>query len=57
MMFNPDTAPGAGSYFLGAFEAAGRALGIKAAAAPVHSEAEIENAIGRLAREGMAVSS
>jgi putative ABC transport system substrate-binding protein len=51
MMFNPDTAPGGGSYFLTAFEAAGRALGIKAAAAPVHSESEIENAIGSLARE------
>lgn len=51
MMFNPDTAPGAGSYFLPAFEAAGRALGIKAAAAPVRSETEIENAISSLARE------
>ncbi len=51
MMFNPDTAPGAGSYFLSAFEAAGRALGIKAAAAPVHSETEIENVIASLARE------
>ena len=51
MMFNPDTAPGGGSYFLPAFEAAGRALGIKAAAAPVRSETEIENAIGSLARE------
>jgi putative ABC transport system substrate-binding protein len=51
MMFNPDTAPGGGSYFLPAFETAGRALDIKAAAAPVRSETEIENAIGSLARE------
>jgi putative tryptophan/tyrosine transport system substrate-binding protein len=51
MMFNPDTAPGAGSYFLPAFEAAGRAFGIKAAAAPVRSEADIENTIASLARE------
>ena len=51
MMFNPDTAPGGGNYFLPAFEAAGRALGIKTAAAPVRGETEIANAIGSLARE------
>jgi putative ABC transport system substrate-binding protein len=51
MMFNPDTAPGGGSYFLAAFEAAGRAFSIKAAAAPVHSEIEIENTIASLAQE------
>jgi putative tryptophan/tyrosine transport system substrate-binding protein len=51
MMFNPDTAPGGGSYFLPAFETAGHALGIKAAAAPVRSDTEIENAIRSLARE------
>jgi putative ABC transport system substrate-binding protein len=51
MMFNPDTAPGGGSYFLAAFETAGRAFGIEARAAPVRSESEIESAIVRLARE------
>jgi putative tryptophan/tyrosine transport system substrate-binding protein len=51
MMFNPDTAPGGGNYFLPNFEAAGRALGIKTAAAPVRSETEIANVIGSLAGE------
>ena len=51
MMFNPDTAPGGGSYFLPAFEAAGRVLGIKAVPAPVRSESDIESAISGLARE------
>jgi putative tryptophan/tyrosine transport system substrate-binding protein len=51
MMFNPDTAPGGGSYFLAAFETAGRALNIKATGAPVRNEIDIENAIGSLARE------
>jgi len=52
MMFNPDTAPGSGRYFLTAFEVAGRALGIKATAAPVRSAVDIENTIASLAREG-----
>jgi putative ABC transport system substrate-binding protein len=51
MIFNPDSAPGGGSYFLPGFEAAGRALGIKTAAAPVRSENDIESAISGLARE------
>jgi len=51
MMFNPDTAPGGGSYFLGAFETAGRAFGINAMAAPVRSEQDIESAMNGLARE------
>jgi putative ABC transport system substrate-binding protein len=51
IMFNPDTAPGGGSYFLSAFEAAARSLKMAPIAAPVHSDAEIEAAITSLGRE------
>jgi putative tryptophan/tyrosine transport system substrate-binding protein len=42
IMFNPDTAPSGGSYFLPPFEAAARSLSVAAIAAPVHSDAEID---------------
>jgi putative tryptophan/tyrosine transport system substrate-binding protein len=51
IMFNPDTAPGGGSYFLPAFEAAAQLLKVAPIVAPVHSDAEIETAITSLARE------
>jgi putative ABC transport system substrate-binding protein len=51
IMFNPDTAPGGGGYFLHSFEAAGTALGVKPIVAPVRSPSEIEKVIGDLARE------
>jgi putative ABC transport system substrate-binding protein len=51
IMFNPDTAPGGGSYFLGPFEAAARSLTVEPAQASVHSDAEIEAAITALGRE------
>jgi putative ABC transport system substrate-binding protein len=51
MMFNPDTAPGGGNYFLPSFEAAGRALGIEPIVSPVRSDSEIDAAIAALARE------
>jgi putative ABC transport system substrate-binding protein len=51
MMFNPDTAPGGGSYYLPAFEAAARSLKVAAITAPVHSDAEIETVITSLGRE------
>ena len=51
IMFNPDTAPGGGGYFLHSFEAAGAALGVKPTVAPVRSPSEIEKVIGDLARE------
>jgi hypothetical protein len=51
IMFNPDTAPGGGSYFLGPFEAAARSFSMEAIRAPVRSEAEIETVISGLARE------
>jgi putative ABC transport system substrate-binding protein len=51
IMFNPDTAPGGGSYFLPAFEAAARSLKVAPIAARVHSDAEIETVITSLGRE------
>jgi putative ABC transport system substrate-binding protein len=51
IMFNPDTAPGGGSYYLGPFEAAARSLGVEPTQARVHSDAEIESAIAALGRE------
>jgi ABC-type uncharacterized transport system substrate-binding protein len=51
IMFNPDTAPGGGSYFLGAIEAAARSFGVEAITAAVRSDGEIETAINKLGRE------
>jgi putative tryptophan/tyrosine transport system substrate-binding protein len=50
-MFNPDTAPGGGSYYLPAFEAAARSLKVTPIAAPVHSNAEIETVMTSLGGE------
>jgi putative ABC transport system substrate-binding protein len=50
-MFNPDTAPGGGSYFLPSLEAAARTRKVEPIAAPVHSDAEIETVITSLGRE------
>jgi putative tryptophan/tyrosine transport system substrate-binding protein len=50
-MFNPDTAPGGGAYFLPSFRAAAQALRLEPIVAPVHSDAEIETAITSLGRE------
>jgi putative tryptophan/tyrosine transport system substrate-binding protein len=52
MMFNPDTAPGGGSYYLPAFEAAARLSNVEPIRAPVHSDAEIELVMTSLARDG-----
>lgn len=51
IMFNPDTAPGGGSYFLPSFEAAARSLNVASVTASVHSEAEIETAITALGHQ------
>jgi putative tryptophan/tyrosine transport system substrate-binding protein len=51
IMFNPDTAASAGSYYLPSFEAAARSLKVVPIAAPVHSDAEIETVMTSLARE------
>jgi putative tryptophan/tyrosine transport system substrate-binding protein len=50
-MFNPETTPGGGKYFLASFEAAAGALGIEPVAMPVGSDAEIETAIATLGAE------
>ena len=51
IMFNPDTAPGRGSYFLGSFEAAAQSLAVEPIMAAVRSDADIERVITDLARE------
>jgi putative tryptophan/tyrosine transport system substrate-binding protein len=51
IMFNPDTAPSGGSYYLRAFEAAARSFKMEPITAPVHSDAEIETVITSLGRE------
>jgi ABC transporter substrate binding protein len=50
-LFNPQTAAGGGSYFLGPIDAAATTLKVKAAMALVHDDDEIEAAIAALARE------
>ena len=50
-IFDPDTAPDNGSYYLRSFEAAARSLKVASIAAPVHNNAEIETAITSLGRE------
>ena len=52
LVFNPRTAPRAGTYYLGPFEAAARALAIEPVATPVHDPSEIAAAMTMLAREG-----
>ena len=51
IMFNPDTAPGGGSYFLGSFEAAAQSLAVEPMTTPIRSDAEIERTIVSLGRE------
>lgn len=51
IMFNPDTAPGGGSYYLPSFDAAARNLKVEPIAARVRSVAEIETVISSLGRE------
>jgi len=51
IMFNPDRAPGGGSYFLPSFEAAARALNVASIAAPVHDDAEVQTVITSLGRD------
>jgi putative ABC transport system substrate-binding protein len=51
IIFNPDTSPSGGSYYLPSFEAAARSLKVAPIAAPVHSDAEIETVITSLSRE------
>jgi putative ABC transport system substrate-binding protein len=51
ILFNPETSPNGGSYYLPSFEAAARALKMYPMAAPVRSDAEIETVINSLGRE------
>ena len=51
ILFNPETAPAGGKFFLPSFMAAGAALGVEAIQAPVHDAAGIEQAIDALAQE------
>src|SRR5262249_1463305 len=51
MIFNPDTAPGHGKYYMPDFEAAARSLGVTAIASPVHSLEELQVAIRSLGQE------
>ncbi len=58
IMFNPDTAPGGGSYFLRSFEAAAQSLKVEPIPAPVHGDADIEavmTALGHEPRGGLVV--
>jgi putative ABC transport system substrate-binding protein len=51
MIFNPDTAPRHGKYYMPDFEAAARSLNVTPIAVPVHSLDELEAAITGLGRE------
>jgi putative ABC transport system substrate-binding protein len=51
-MFNPDTAPFVKSFYLSSVETASQSFGVATSLAPVHSNAEIENVIMALGREG-----
>jgi putative tryptophan/tyrosine transport system substrate-binding protein len=50
-IFNPDTAPTGGQFFLRPFEAVAASLAIEPIASPVRNVAEIETAIATLVRE------
>jgi putative tryptophan/tyrosine transport system substrate-binding protein len=51
IMFNPDTAPGGGSYYLPSFEAAVQKIKVEPITAHVHSNAEIETVMNSLGRK------
>jgi len=51
IMFNPDTAPGSGKYFLDPFQVAARAQGDEPIVVRVRSDAEIEAGLASLGRE------
>ena len=51
VMFNPNTAPYAKSYYLPSFEAAAQSFKVASTVAPVHSKAEIETVITSLESE------
>jgi putative tryptophan/tyrosine transport system substrate-binding protein len=51
IMFNLDTAPNGGSYYMSSFDAAARFLNMESVVAPVHNDTEIEAVITSLGRE------
>jgi putative ABC transport system substrate-binding protein len=51
LIFNPETAPSGGDYYLSTFEAAARSIKVVPIAASVRSDAEIETVIASLGRE------
>jgi putative ABC transport system substrate-binding protein len=51
IMFNPETAPDRGLYFLRPFEAAAPSFAVEPIAAPVHDDGDIEKVITSLGRE------
>jgi putative ABC transport system substrate-binding protein len=51
LIFNPVTAPGAGSYYLRALEVVAPSFGVELVAAKVHDAAEVEAAVASFARE------
>jgi putative tryptophan/tyrosine transport system substrate-binding protein len=60
LMFNPNTAPGSGTYFLPTIEAAAAALNVEPIRSSVHDDTEIEKVIADLGREpggGLVVTS
>jgi putative tryptophan/tyrosine transport system substrate-binding protein len=50
-MFNPELAPGGGSYYTRLIEASAPRFGVTAAIVPVHNAADIERAVGEFFRE------
>jgi putative ABC transport system substrate-binding protein len=51
VIFNPKTAPGGGSFFLGPFELVARSFAVEPIAAPVTDAAQIESALAAIWRE------
>jgi putative tryptophan/tyrosine transport system substrate-binding protein len=51
IIFNPDTAPGHGTYFAQAFEDSARSFNLEPISAPVHTKSDIEEVISGLAIE------
>ena len=51
VIFNPKTAPGGGSFFLGPFEPVARSFAVEPIAAPVADAAQIESALSAIWRE------
>jgi putative tryptophan/tyrosine transport system substrate-binding protein len=51
IIFNPDTAPRGGSYFLPGYEAAARSLKVDSIISHVHNDAEIEMVMTSLGHE------